>query len=95
MAALAGEFEGSVKEIAGQLVESVNTVRSNAQAMAKAADDTRLRSASAVRPHAQRAKQRRGLFAARQISVARTIIIAALRLHRAGTRPFTALANAS
>jgi methyl-accepting chemotaxis protein len=48
MAALAQEFEGSVKDIAGQLAQSVNAVRNNAEVMAKAAEDTRSRSASTV-----------------------------------------------
>jgi methyl-accepting chemotaxis protein len=49
MAALAGEFEGSVKDIASQLVESVTTVRHNAEVMAKAAEDTRTKSVSTVK----------------------------------------------
>jgi methyl-accepting chemotaxis protein len=48
MAALAEEFESSVKNIAGQLAESVAAVRDNAEVMAKAAEDTRSRSASTV-----------------------------------------------
>jgi methyl-accepting chemotaxis protein len=48
MAALAAEFEHSVKKIAEQLVESVSAVRGNAEIMAKAADDTRNRSAFTV-----------------------------------------------
>ena len=37
MAALAEEFERSVKQIAGHLVEAVTAVQSNAESMAKAA----------------------------------------------------------
>ncbi len=48
MAALAAEFEGSVKQIAGQLVEAVTAVRSNAEVMAKAAQDTQAKSGSTV-----------------------------------------------
>jgi methyl-accepting chemotaxis protein len=48
MAALAEEFESSVKNIAGQLAESVTAVRNNAEVMAKAAEDTRSRSALTV-----------------------------------------------
>jgi len=48
MAALAQEFEGSVKDIAGQLAQSVTAVRNHAEVMAKAAEDTRSRSASTV-----------------------------------------------
>ncbi len=48
MTALAEEFEGSVKHIAGQLVEAVTAVKNNAEAMAKAADDTRTKSGSTV-----------------------------------------------
>jgi methyl-accepting chemotaxis protein len=48
MTALAEEFESSVKDIAGQLVESVTAVRNNAEVMAKAAEDTRTRSVSTV-----------------------------------------------
>jgi methyl-accepting chemotaxis protein len=48
MSALAEEFEGSVKDIAGHLVEAVTAVRSNAEVMAKAAEDTRTRSGSTV-----------------------------------------------
>jgi methyl-accepting chemotaxis protein len=48
MTALAEQFEGSVKDIAGQLVESVTAVRSNAEVMVKAAEDTRKRSGSTV-----------------------------------------------
>ena len=48
MAALAAEFEGSVKHIAGQLVEAVTAVRSNADVMAKAAEGTRTKSGSTV-----------------------------------------------
>jgi methyl-accepting chemotaxis protein len=48
MTALAEEFEGSVKQITRQLVEAVTAVKSNAEAMAKAAQDTREKSVSAV-----------------------------------------------
>jgi methyl-accepting chemotaxis protein len=48
MTALAEEFEGSVKDIAARLAESVTAVRSNAEVMVKAAEDTRSRSASTV-----------------------------------------------
>ncbi len=48
MAALAEEFERSVKHIAGQLVEAVTAVQNNADVMAKAAEDTRTRSGSTV-----------------------------------------------
>ncbi len=48
MAALAEEFEGSVKQIAGQLVAAVTAVRNNAETMAKAAEDTRAKSGSTV-----------------------------------------------
>jgi methyl-accepting chemotaxis protein len=48
MAALAEEFESSVKQIAGQLVESVTAVKNNAEVMAKAADDTRTKSGITV-----------------------------------------------
>jgi methyl-accepting chemotaxis protein len=48
MADLAQEFESSVKNIAGQLAQSVTAVRNNAEVMAKAAEDTRSRSASTV-----------------------------------------------
>ncbi|MFZ0526267.1 MAG: HAMP domain-containing methyl-accepting chemotaxis protein [Xanthobacteraceae bacterium] len=48
MSALAEEFEGSVKQIAGQLVEAVTAVQSNAESMAKAAEDTRAKSGSTV-----------------------------------------------
>src|SRR5208282_6005193 len=48
MTALAEEFEGSVKHIAGQLVEAVTAVRDNADVMAKAAEDTRTKSGSTV-----------------------------------------------
>ena len=48
MAALAAEFEGSVKHIANELVEAVMAVKNNAEAMAKAAEDTRTKSASTV-----------------------------------------------
>ena len=48
MSALAEEFEGSVKHIAGQLVEAVTAVRNNADTMAKAAEETRSKSGSTV-----------------------------------------------
>ena len=48
MTALAEEFEGSVKHIAGQLVEAVTAVKNNAEVMAKAAEDTRTKSGSTV-----------------------------------------------
>jgi len=48
MTALAEEFEGSVKQIAGHLVEAVTAVRSNAEVMAKSAEDTRTKSGSTV-----------------------------------------------
>ena len=48
MASLAAEFEGSVKQIAAQLVEAVTGVRNNAEAMAKAAEDTKTKSSSTV-----------------------------------------------
>ena len=48
MAALAEEFEGSVKHIAAQLVEAVTLVRSNAEVMAISAEDTRAKSSTAV-----------------------------------------------
>jgi methyl-accepting chemotaxis protein len=48
MAALAEEFEGSVKQIAGQLVEAVTAVRSNAEVMAKSAEHTRAKSSITV-----------------------------------------------
>jgi len=48
MASLAAEFEGSVKQIAAQLVEAVTAVRNNAEAMAKAAEDTKTKSSSTV-----------------------------------------------
>ena len=48
MTALAEEFEGSVKHIAGQLVEAVTAVKSNAEVMAKAAEDTRTKSGATV-----------------------------------------------
>jgi methyl-accepting chemotaxis protein len=48
MAALAAEFEGSVKHIAAQLVEAVTAVRSNAESMAEAAEDTLTKSGSTV-----------------------------------------------
>jgi methyl-accepting chemotaxis protein len=49
MADLAAEFEGSVKLIAGQLVEAVTAVKSNAEVMAQSADDTRTKSGATVR----------------------------------------------
>ena len=49
MAALAAEFEGSVKQIAAQLVEAVTAVRNNAETMAKVAEDTLTKSGSTVR----------------------------------------------
>ena len=48
MTVLAEEFEGSVKHIAGQLVEAVTAVKSNAEVMAKAAEGTRTKSGSTV-----------------------------------------------
>jgi methyl-accepting chemotaxis protein len=48
MNALAEEFEGSVKHIAGQLVEAVTAVKNNAEVMAKSAEDTRIKSGSTV-----------------------------------------------
>jgi methyl-accepting chemotaxis protein len=48
MSALAEEFEGSVKHIAGKLVEAVTAVRNNAETMAKAAEHTRTKSGSTV-----------------------------------------------
>ena len=48
MAVLAEQFEGSVKQIAGQLVEAVTAVKSNAEVMAKAAEGTRTKSGSTV-----------------------------------------------
>ncbi len=48
MTALAEEFEVSVKQIAGQLVEAVTAVRGNAEVMAKSAEDTRTKSGSTV-----------------------------------------------
>ncbi len=48
MAALAEEFERSVKQIAGHLVEAVTAVQSNAESMAKAAEDTRAKSGATV-----------------------------------------------
>jgi len=48
MAALAAEFEGSVKQIAAQLVKAVTAVRNNAEVMAKAAEDTKTKSSSSV-----------------------------------------------
>jgi methyl-accepting chemotaxis protein len=49
MAALAAEFERSVKQIAAQLVEAVTAVRNNAETMAKAAEGTLTKSSSTVR----------------------------------------------
>lgn len=49
MAALAAEFEGSVKQIAAQLVEAVTAVRNNAETMAEAAEGTLTKSGSTVR----------------------------------------------
>lgn len=46
MNALAGEFESSVKDITGQLAESVTAVRGNAEVMSQAANDTRAKSNS-------------------------------------------------
>jgi TolA-binding protein len=48
MASLAAEFEGSVKQIAAQLVEAVTADRNTAEAMAKAAEDTKTKSSSTV-----------------------------------------------
>ena len=48
MTALAEEFEGSVKEIAAQLVEAVSAVRNNAETMAQAAEGTLTKSGSTV-----------------------------------------------
>jgi methyl-accepting chemotaxis protein len=48
MAALAAEFEGSVKQIAAQLVEAVTAVRNNAETMSDAAEGTLTRSGSMV-----------------------------------------------
>lgn len=48
MNALAEEFEGSVKRIAGQLVEAVTAVKNNAETMARAAEHTRIKSGSTV-----------------------------------------------
>src|SRR6516162_1227108 len=48
MGSLTAEFEGSVKQIAAQLVEAVTAVRNNAEAMAKAAEDTKTKSSSTV-----------------------------------------------
>ncbi|MGO8924394.1 MAG: methyl-accepting chemotaxis protein [Xanthobacteraceae bacterium] len=48
MAALAEEFDGSVKHIAGQLVEAVAAVRDNAEEMAKAAKETQAKSNTTV-----------------------------------------------
>ena len=48
MAALAAQFEGSVKEIAAELVEAVTAVRNNTETMAKAAEGTLTKSGSTV-----------------------------------------------
>jgi methyl-accepting chemotaxis protein len=48
MSALAAEFEGSVKQIAAQLVEAVTAVRNNAETMAQAAEGTLTKSGSTV-----------------------------------------------
>jgi methyl-accepting chemotaxis protein len=48
MSTLAREFEGSIKNIAAQLVDSVTAVRSNAEVMSKAAEATRTKSNLAV-----------------------------------------------
>jgi methyl-accepting chemotaxis protein len=48
MAALAEEFEGSVKQIAGRLVEAVTGVKHNAEVMAKAAENNKTKSTSTV-----------------------------------------------
>ena len=48
MAALAAEFERSVKQIAAQLVEAVTAVRNNAETMAKVAEDNLMKSGSTV-----------------------------------------------
>jgi methyl-accepting chemotaxis protein len=48
MSALAAEFEGSVKQIAAQLVKAVTAVRNNAESMAKAAEGTLTKSGSTV-----------------------------------------------
>lgn len=49
MDALAGEFEASVKNLTVQLAESVTVVRSNAETMSKAANDTSEQSNSTVK----------------------------------------------
>ena len=49
MNALAAEFEASVKNLAVQLAESVTVVRSNAETMSKAANDTSEQSNSTVK----------------------------------------------
>ena len=49
MDALAGEFEASVKNLKVQLAESVTVVRSNAETMSKAANDTSEQSNSTVK----------------------------------------------
>jgi methyl-accepting chemotaxis protein len=48
MTGLAQEFEGSVKQIAGHLVEAVTVVQTNAEAMAMAAAGTRTKSGATV-----------------------------------------------
>ena len=48
MAALATEFERSVKQIAAQFVEAVTAVRNNAETMAKVAEDNLMKSGSTV-----------------------------------------------
>src|SRR5450759_5223438 len=49
MDALAAEFEASVKGLAVQLAETVTVVRSNAETMSKAANDTSEQSNSTVK----------------------------------------------
>ena len=53
MAALAEEFDGTVKHITSQLVGAVTAVRDNAEAMTKVAEDTRTKSGTAVEAVAQ------------------------------------------
>ena len=48
MAALAEEFDGTVKHITSQLAGAVTAVRDNAEAMTKVAEDTRTKSGTAV-----------------------------------------------
>ena len=48
MAALAEDFESSVKQIAGDLMAAVTAVQNNAENMAKSAEDTRAKSGSTV-----------------------------------------------